>query len=148
MNNHEAGIEPDQTANGVVADGIGSQHLTVASGSSARRVPVCAVPGQPRQPPPGIVWLGGFTSDMHGMNAEYLGRFAARAPCRVEAALSRISPESLLGHPQLRPVRARGSAAGEPQNQRQDHTDQEPSGDREIEREVLMLDNDIAGQTP
>jgi hypothetical protein len=96
----------------------------------------------------GIVWLGGFTSDMHGTNAEYLGRFAARAPCRVDTAPSRISPESLLGHPQLRPVQAVGSAASEPQDQRQDHTDQEPSSDREIEREVLMLDNDIARQTP
>jgi hypothetical protein len=31
---------------------------------------------------------------------------------------------------------------------RQDHTDQEPSSDREIEREVLVLNNDIARQTP
>jgi hypothetical protein len=76
--------------------GIGSQHLTVASGSSARRVPVCAVPGQPRQPPPGIVWLGGFTSDMHGMNAEYLGRFAARAVPRRGPAV-KVQPRESFG---------------------------------------------------
>jgi hypothetical protein len=46
------------------------------------------------------------------------------------------------------PERARDSAAGEPQNQRQDHTDQEPSSDREIEREVLMRTTISPGRRP
>src|ERR1700730_15848234 len=80
MNTHEASIAVNRSKpeTGVVADGIGSQHLTVGSGSAARRIACLRRGGKSGQPRPGIVF-GGFKSDMHGTNAEHLDRFAARA---------------------------------------------------------------------
>ncbi|MDQ6703074.1 MAG: alpha/beta fold hydrolase [Pseudomonadota bacterium] len=62
-----------------MADGIGPQYFTVGSGSSARRIACLRRAGKPGQSRPGIVWLGGFKSGMHGRKAEHLDRFAARA---------------------------------------------------------------------
>src|SRR5215211_1902293 len=50
-----------------------AKSLTIGTGSAARRLAVRSQPGRP----PGLVWLGGFNSDMKGTKAEALARWAA-----------------------------------------------------------------------
>jgi pimeloyl-ACP methyl ester carboxylesterase len=49
-----------------------AKFLTIGTGSAARRIAVRVQEGAP----PGLVWLGGFNSDMRGTKAEALARWA------------------------------------------------------------------------
>jgi pimeloyl-ACP methyl ester carboxylesterase len=51
------------------------EYIEVGTGPNARRIAVRKQPGAA----PGILWLGGFKSDMRGTKAEALGEHAARA---------------------------------------------------------------------
>jgi pimeloyl-ACP methyl ester carboxylesterase len=52
-----------------------AKFLTIGTGSAARHVAVRAQPGAA----PGLLWLGGFNSDMRGTKAEALARWAAES---------------------------------------------------------------------
>jgi pimeloyl-ACP methyl ester carboxylesterase len=62
---------------GLVEDEIDPHYLVVGSGSTSRRVAYLRRAQKPGTARPGIVWLGGFRSDMRGVKAAYLDRFAA-----------------------------------------------------------------------
>jgi hypothetical protein len=62
---------------GLVEDEIDPHYLVVGSGSTSRRVAYLRRAQKPGTTRPGIVWLGGFRSDMRGVKAAYLDRFAA-----------------------------------------------------------------------
>jgi pimeloyl-ACP methyl ester carboxylesterase len=51
------------------------EYLEVGTGANARKIAVRKQPGTA----PGILWLGGFKSDMRGTKAEALGEHAARS---------------------------------------------------------------------
>ncbi|HUZ91534.1 MAG TPA: alpha/beta hydrolase [Methylocella sp.] len=53
------------------------QYLTVGSGTSSRRIAYLRRSQKPGTARPGIVWLGGFKSDMRGVKAAHLDRFAS-----------------------------------------------------------------------
>jgi pimeloyl-ACP methyl ester carboxylesterase len=72
-------FEPQETATGNQPDEIGLDYLTVGSGSSARRIAYLRRTSRALAPKPGIIWLGGFKSDMRGTKAEHIDRFAARS---------------------------------------------------------------------
>ena len=69
MNRHKPQI-------GSVEDGIGPHSLLVGSGSSSRHIAYLRRAQKPGTARPAIVWLGGFKSDMHGVKAEHLDRYA------------------------------------------------------------------------
>jgi pimeloyl-ACP methyl ester carboxylesterase len=70
-------FESQGTASGNQPGEIGLGYLTAGSGSSARRIAYLRRTSRALAPKPGIVWLGGFKSDMRGTKAEHLDRFAA-----------------------------------------------------------------------
>jgi pimeloyl-ACP methyl ester carboxylesterase len=70
-------FESQGTASGNQPGEIGLGWLTAGSGSSARRIAYLRRTSRALVPKPGIVWLGGFKSDMRGTKAEHLDRFAA-----------------------------------------------------------------------
>ena len=61
----------------LVGDKSDPHYLVVGSGSSSRRIAYLRRAQKPGTARPGIVWLGGFRSDMCGIKAAHLDRFAA-----------------------------------------------------------------------
>ena len=59
-------------------DRIGSQYLTVAGGTSVRRIAYQRRAARAGSLRPGIVWLGGIKSQMDGIKASHLDRYAAK----------------------------------------------------------------------
>lgn len=55
------------------------QYLAVGRGPLARCIAYLRRPARGLASKPGIVWLGGFKSDMHGTKAEHIDRFAAQS---------------------------------------------------------------------
>jgi hypothetical protein len=68
---------------GSVEDGIGPHTLLVGNGSSSRRIAYLRRAQKPGTARPAIIWLGGFKSDMHGVKAEHLDRYAAETGCAI-----------------------------------------------------------------
>jgi pimeloyl-ACP methyl ester carboxylesterase len=79
--NHETGVAADRSGQQMVIEAHEArlQYLTLGSGSSTRRIAYLSRAAQAQAPKPGLVWLGGFMSDMRGTKAERLDRFAAQS---------------------------------------------------------------------
>lgn len=60
-------------------EGIPVQFLTVGEGPLSRRIAYLRRAAREGSAPPGLLWLGGFRSDMRGTKEEYIDSCAARA---------------------------------------------------------------------
>jgi pimeloyl-ACP methyl ester carboxylesterase len=83
LNIHQAGIRVDGHKPQIetTEDGIDPQYLSVGRRSCRRRIAYLRRAQKPGTALPGIVWLGGFKSDMRGIKAFHLDRYAAAAGC-------------------------------------------------------------------